>query len=47
MFLYYKSKARGDIFEEKGISEQFCENAESNNDPNESNTINQSNTKSC
>ena len=24
MFLYYKNKARGDIFEDKGISEQFC-----------------------
>ena len=23
MFLYYKNKARGDIFEEKGMSEQF------------------------
>ena len=41
MFLYYKNKVRGDIFEEKGISEQFCENKESNNDPIESNTINQ------
>ena len=25
MFLYYKNKARGDIFEEKGISEQLCQ----------------------
>ena len=24
MFLYYKNKARGDIFEVKGISKQFC-----------------------
>ena len=24
MLLFYKNKARGDIFEEKGISEQFC-----------------------
>ena len=24
IFLYYKNKARDDIFEEKGISEQFC-----------------------
>ena len=24
IFLYYKNKAREDIFEEKGISEQFC-----------------------
>ena len=24
MFLYYKNKARGDIFEEKSISEKFC-----------------------
>ena len=23
MFLYYKNKVRGDIFEEKGINEQF------------------------
>ena len=23
MFLYYKNKAKGDIFEEKGISEHF------------------------
>ena len=28
----------------KGISEQFCQNKQSNNDPNESNTINQANT---
>ena len=40
MFLYYKNKARGDIFEEKGISDQ------SNSDPAEANAINQSNTKS-
>ena len=24
MFLYFKNKVREDIFEEKGISEQFC-----------------------
>ena len=24
MFLYYQNKTRGDIFEEKGISKQFC-----------------------
>ena len=24
MFLYYKNKVRVDIFEEKGIHEQFC-----------------------
>ena len=24
IFLYYKNKASGDIFEEKSISEQFC-----------------------
>ena len=29
MFLYYKNRARGDIFEEKGINEQFCSNKES------------------
>ena len=47
MCLYYKNKARGDIFEEKGVSEQFFKNKESNNDPIESSTINQSNKKSC
>ena len=47
MFLYYKNKATGDIFEEKGISEQFSQNKESNNDPIESNTIIQSDTKPC
>ena len=47
MSLYYKNKARGDIFKEKGISEQFCQNKESNNDPNESNAVNQSSTISC
>ena len=45
MFLYYKIKARGDIFDENGISQQFCWNKKSNNDPTKSNTINQSNTK--
>ena len=39
MFLCYKNKTRGDIFEEKGISEQFYNKKESNNDPTESNTI--------
>ena len=29
MFLYYKNKARGAIFEGKGISDQFCYNKES------------------
>ena len=43
----YKSKTRGDIFQEKGVSEQFCSEKESNNDPTESNTIDQSNNKSC
>ena len=47
MFLYCKNKAREDIFEGKGISEQFYQNKESNNDSIESNTINQSNTISC
>ena len=47
MFLYYKNKARGDIFKEKGISKQICSNKDSNNDLIESNTINQPNTKSC
>ena len=47
MFLYYKNKATGDIFEENGISEQLSLNKESGNDPIESNTIIQSNTKSC
>ena len=47
MFLYYKNKATGDIFEENGISEQLSLNKESSNDPIESNTIIQSNTKSC
>ena len=46
-FLCYKNKTRGDIFEEKGISEQFYNKKESNNDPTESNTISQSNNKSC
>ena len=41
MFLYYKNKVRGEKKKKKGISEQFCENKESNNDPIESNTINQ------
>ena len=41
MFLYYKNRARGDIFEEKGINEQFCSNKESNKDPTESSTVNQ------
>ena len=41
-----KNKAKGDIFEVKGISKQFCENKESNCDPAELNTINQSNNKS-
>ena len=47
MFLYYNNKTCGDIFEEKRIRNQFCQNKESNNDPTESNTINQSNIKSC
>ena len=47
MFLYYKNKARRDIFEAKGIREQFYQNKKFNNDPIESNKINQSNTKSC
>ena len=42
MSLYNKNKARGDIFKEKRINEQFCQNKESNNDPIESNAINQS-----
>ena len=47
MFLYYEtSKARGDI-QGKGVSQQFCFNKESNNDPIGSNTINQSNTMLC
>ena len=46
MFYYYKNNTRGDIFEVKRVSEQFCENKESNNDPTESNTIDQSNNKS-
>ena len=41
MFSYYKNKNSGDIFEEKGISEQFCWNKESHNNPTELNTINQ------
>ena len=45
--LYYKIEAKGDIFEEKDTSEQFFKNKDSNDDPTESNTINQSNTKSC
>ena len=40
MLLYYKSKARGDMFEETVMTNQFCENKESNNDAIESNTIN-------
>ena len=28
MFLYYKNKASGDIFEEKSISVPFCEDKE-------------------
>ena len=40
MFLYYKNKTSGDIFEVKEISEQFRYNKESNNDPTEWNTIN-------
>ena len=44
MFSYYKNKARGDIFKEKSISEQFCKNKEPNNDPIESNSFKQSNT---
>ena len=47
MFLNYKDKARGDIFEEKCISKKYCQNKESANDPTESNSINQLNTKSC
>ena len=47
MFLYYKNKATGDIFEENGISKQLSLNKEPGNDPIESNTIIQSNTKSC
>ena len=46
MFLYYKNKARGVIFEEKRDKRAIFLNYESNNDPTESNTINQSNTKS-
>ena len=45
MFFYYKNNTRGDVFEEKGISEQFCSNKESNNEPTESNTVNQSNNR--
>ena len=45
-FIHYKNKARGNIFEEKSVSEKFCCNKESTNDPTESNTINQSNTMS-
>ena len=47
MLLYYKNKTRGDIFEVKGISEQFRKNKESNNDLTESNTFNHSSNKSC
>ena len=42
VFLYYKNKTRGDIFEENVIGKQLCENKKSKNDPTESNTINQS-----
>ena len=40
MFLYYKNKARGDIFEEKEMSEQFFWKKKKYNDPIEPNTIN-------
>ena len=46
MFLYYKNKARGDIFEEKKVS-NFVKIKNPTNSPIESKTINQSNTKSC
>ena len=45
MILYYKNKARGDMFEEKGISEQFVKIKNLTRKTIESTTINQS--KSC